>query len=125
MSSRLFAFRISVIPLMALVFVSFLVWAALFEIDQTVRAQGTVIASSRTQIIQAVDGGVLSEILVREGQEVKQGQRLALFDGKIQQEAVGFGAYDQIVRFKISIRIGRRAVGFTGEEEGNKGNYGE
>ena len=80
MSSRRLVFGISIIPLIVLVFVSLLVWAALFEIDQTVRAQGAVIASSRTQIIQAVDGGVLSEILVREGQEVKQGQRLAVFE---------------------------------------------
>jgi adhesin transport system membrane fusion protein len=65
---------------MTVMFATFLAWAAWFEIDQTVRAQGTVIPSSRTQIIQAVDGGVLSEILVREGQEVVQGQRLALLE---------------------------------------------
>ena len=46
MSSRRLVFGISIIPLMALVFVSFLVWAALFEIDQTVRAQGAVIAGA-------------------------------------------------------------------------------
>jgi adhesin transport system membrane fusion protein len=55
----------------------FVVWAALFEIDQTVRAQGLVIASARTQVIQAADGGVLSKILVHEGQSVIAGQELA------------------------------------------------
>ena len=59
---------------------AFLLWAALFEIDQTVRAQGQLIPSSRTQVIQAADGGVLSEILVQEGQSVVAGQRLAVLE---------------------------------------------
>jgi len=58
----------------------FLLWAALFEIEQTVRAQGQVIPSAHTQIIQAADGGVLSQILVEEGQSVKSGQRLAVLE---------------------------------------------
>lgn len=56
------------------------VWAGLTEIDQVKQAQGQVIASDRTQIIQAVDGGVLRELLVQEGQEVKEGQLLASFE---------------------------------------------
>ncbi len=58
----------------------FLLWAALFEIDQTVRTQGQLMPSARTQIIQAADGGVLSEILVQEGQSVIAGQVLALLE---------------------------------------------
>jgi len=58
----------------------FLLWAALFEIDQSVRAQGQVIPSAHTQIIQAADGGVLSQILVEEGQTVVTGQRLAVLE---------------------------------------------
>jgi adhesin transport system membrane fusion protein len=45
----------------------FILWAALFEIDQSVRAQGQAIPDARTQIIQSADGGVLSLILVQEG----------------------------------------------------------
>lgn len=56
------------------------VWAAVTEIDQVKRAQGQVIASDRTQVIQAVDGGVLRQLLVQEGQEVKEGQLLASFE---------------------------------------------
>ena len=52
-------------------------WAGFTEIDQVKRAQGQVIASDRTQVIQAVDGGVLRQLLVHEGQEVKEGQLLA------------------------------------------------
>jgi membrane fusion protein, adhesin transport system len=55
-------------------------WAGLTEIDQVKRAQGQIIASDRTQVIQAVDGGVLRELFVQEGQEVKAGQLLASFE---------------------------------------------
>lgn len=55
----------------------FIAWAALFDIDQTVRTQGQFIPSDHTQVIQAVDGGVLAKLLVREGQQVQAGQTLA------------------------------------------------
>jgi hypothetical protein len=38
--------------------------AAVFEIDQGVRAQGQVIPEERTQVIQAADGGVLQSLMV-------------------------------------------------------------
>lgn len=55
-------------------------WAGFTEIDQVKRAQGQVIAADRTQIIQAVDGGVLRNLYVQEGQEVQAGQLLASFE---------------------------------------------
>jgi adhesin transport system membrane fusion protein len=73
-------FRLSFILVMAVMFTVFVAWAAWFEIDQTVRAQGSIVTTARTQIIQAADGGVLAEILVQEGQEVKAGQRLAMLE---------------------------------------------
>lgn len=51
-----------------------------FEIDQTVRASGQVISSARTQLIQTADGGVLAELLVKEGDTVVTGQRLAVLE---------------------------------------------
>ena len=58
----------------------FLLWAALFEIDQSVRAQGQVIPIARTQVIQAADGGVLEKLMVEEGQTVQAGQQLAALE---------------------------------------------
>lgn len=52
-------------------------FAAVFEIDQGVRAQGQVISGARTQVVQAVDGGMLVALHVREGDAVKAGQKLA------------------------------------------------
>jgi adhesin transport system membrane fusion protein len=69
--------RFPVLWLMATSVILFMVFAAVFDIDQAVRAQGQAIAGARTQIIQAVDGGMLTAIRVKEGDHVKAGQLLA------------------------------------------------
>jgi adhesin transport system membrane fusion protein len=66
--------------LMAATVVLLLGFAAVFDIDQAVRAQGQVIASARTQVIQAVDGGMLTALHVKEGDLVKAGQLLAALE---------------------------------------------
>ena len=57
-----------------------IVWADHSMIDESTRAAGTVIASSRVQVIQSVDGGVLEELRVHEGDRVRKGEVLAVFD---------------------------------------------
>lgn len=61
-------------------FVAFVIWASLFSLEKTVRATGSVVSQSRVQIVQAVDGGTISEILVREGDIVAPGDILVRFD---------------------------------------------
>ena len=58
----------------------FILWSAWAEIDQITRAPGLVIASSRNQVIQELDGGIVEDLLVKEGSFVKQGQVLLRFD---------------------------------------------
>lgn len=58
----------------------FFLWAAFFKIDQVVHAQGQVIANSRSQIVQAADGGILAEMKVNEGDEVQAGQVIAVLE---------------------------------------------
>ena len=53
------------------------IWAAIGQIDQVTRAQAVLIAADRTQLIQSPDGGVLTELHIKEGQVVKAGQLLA------------------------------------------------
>jgi len=55
-------------------------WAAVYRVDQTTRGVGAVISSSRVQVIQVVDGGVLKALNVKEGDRVRQDQVLALLD---------------------------------------------
>lgn len=51
-------------------------WAAWSPVDQIVRAEGRIIASARAQIVQHLEGGIVSQILVREGQTVQAGDVL-------------------------------------------------
>ena len=69
-----------VLRLTVLAFSSFLVWAYAFEIDQVVRAPGVIMPSSKVQIIQSKDGGVLLSLPVSAGDEVNKGQVIARFD---------------------------------------------
>jgi len=63
--------------LLALAILVFALWSTQSEMDQTVRSSGQVIAVARNQIIQAADGGVLTQLLVSEGQAVQAGQVVA------------------------------------------------
>jgi adhesin transport system membrane fusion protein len=67
--------------------VVFFSWAYWAEIDQITRAPGSVISSARSQIIQSQDGGVIEELLVREGDVVQRDQVLVKIDGTRQQSS--------------------------------------
>lgn len=57
-----------------------LLWASWAEVDEMSRAEGRVIPSGKTQIIQAAEAGVVTNILVRSGERVTQGQQLVTLD---------------------------------------------
>ena len=52
-------------------------WANYATLDEVTRGEGKVIPSSQVQVIQNLEGGILSELLVHEGQKVGKGQTLA------------------------------------------------
>ncbi|GAA5645775.1 MULTISPECIES: HlyD family type I secretion periplasmic adaptor subunit [Vibrio] len=56
------------------------VWASWAEIDKVTVGQGKVVPSSQIQVVQNLEGGLVKEILVKEGQLVKKGQQLLLID---------------------------------------------
>jgi adhesin transport system membrane fusion protein len=66
-------------------------WASFFELDEITRGQGKVIPSSREQVIQSLDSGVMSEMFVREGSVVEKDQILLRIDdarsGAVYREA--------------------------------------
>ena len=66
------------VTLMAVVLL--ILWAALARIDEVARGEGRVIPSRQVQQIQSLDGGIVSEILVHEGQRVEAGQVLLRID---------------------------------------------
>ncbi len=57
-----------------------LMWSAVSRIDEVTRGEGKVIPSRQLQVLQSLDGGVVSEILVHEGDVVEQGQILLRID---------------------------------------------
>lgn len=65
---------------MVLLLLGFVAWAALSEIDEVTRGNGRVIPVSRMQKIQSLEGGLLEELMVAEGDLVEAGQVLARID---------------------------------------------
>ncbi|WP_123056861.1 biotin/lipoyl-binding protein, partial [Vibrio cyclitrophicus] len=63
-----------------LFFIAAIGWSAWAEIDKVTVGQGKVIPSSQIQVVQNLEGGLVKEILVREGQQVQKGQQLLLID---------------------------------------------
>lgn len=63
-----------------LVTVLLIVWAALAEIDEVTKGEAKVISSRQLQVVQSLDGGVVSQILVKEGDVVEAGQLLLKID---------------------------------------------
>lgn len=60
--------------------IAFGAWAYVFEIDEVSTGSGKVIPTSREQIIQSLEGGIVTELNVTEGDIVKSGQTLAKLD---------------------------------------------
>ncbi|MCC5851937.1 MAG: HlyD family type I secretion periplasmic adaptor subunit [Alkalimonas sp.] len=69
-----------VLTTLMLMVVFFLVWSWFAEIDEVSRGQGRVIPSQQLQVVQNLEGGILQQIMVREGEHVRQGQVLMGID---------------------------------------------
>jgi adhesin transport system membrane fusion protein len=84
-------------------------WAAWARVDQITRATGQIIASSRSQIIQAPDGGILEQLHVKEGQSVSKGQALASMDttrikaAYLETNAKAAGLHCQLARLRAEV----------------------
>lgn len=69
-------------------FITLVVWSSMAKIDQVTRASGSVIASDRTQEIQALEGGIITTLTVKEGDNVKKGQLLVILEEERAKAAV-------------------------------------
>lgn len=79
--SRSATFRAQTLVRSALLVTALLiVWAALAEIDEVTKGEAKVIPSRQLQVVQSLDGGVVSQILVKEGDVVEAGQLLLKID---------------------------------------------
>ena len=64
-------------------FGGFLLWAALAPLDEGVPAAGTVAIDTKRKAVQHLSGGIVQEVLVREGDEVQEGQLLIRLDSAV------------------------------------------
>lgn len=62
------------------VFAVLLLWANFAVLDEVTRGEGKVIPSRQVQVLQSMDGGIVSDILVKEGQSVRIGDLLLKVD---------------------------------------------
>jgi len=66
--------------LVTLVLLLLVIWSYFAEIDEVAKGDGKVIPSQQLQVLQSYDGGIVQDILVREGQTVEAGQVLLKVD---------------------------------------------
>jgi len=76
---------------MALVLLVFVIWAAWAQLEEVTTGSGKVIPTSREQVIQSLESGILAEILVSEGDSVELGQALLRIDDVRQGASVKEG----------------------------------
>ncbi|HMC17254.1 MAG TPA: HlyD family type I secretion periplasmic adaptor subunit [Albitalea sp.] len=88
------------------VVVLLIVWASFAHVEEVTRGDGKVIPSKQLQVVQSLDGGVVSEILVSEGQVVEAGQLLLKIDetratsGVRESAAQGFALRARLARLR-------------------------
>ena len=106
-----------VINVTAVALIGLLIWAGWAEIDQVSRATGQVIPAGRVQVIQSADGGVIGEILVREGDRVRRGQKLVVLDpvriqAAVEESRAKVASY-RTIKSRIEAELFNRPLAFT------------
>ncbi len=80
---------LAMVGVLALFFACAVVWAIFAKLDVAVQTRGVVIAPSRVQEVQSLEGGIVEQMLVKPGQAVRQGEAVAQLDTA--QYAAGVG----------------------------------
>jgi adhesin transport system membrane fusion protein len=105
--------RASVIFLWTVVglFAWMIVWAAFSQVDERVRGAGQVMPSGDIQVVQSLEGGVVTDILVSEGDIVKKGQTLLRIND-VQFASEGRGIEAQMTGLRVKqARLKAEAAG--------------
>jgi len=97
----------------ALAIAIFLIWANYAYIDEIARGDGEVIPSGENQMIQNLEGGIVEEILVKEGDAVEQGQVLLKIDN---QKSISSYSSNEIKAEALQAKILRLEAESNGED---------
>jgi len=100
-----------VLYLMAALLVSFVVWAALADVDEVARAEGRIVPDGQTQIIASLESGILGELMVREGELVAKGQELVRLDPTRVEAAQNEGQIRRLALLATGTRLRAEANG--------------
>lgn len=92
-------------------FIIMIAWASLAEIDEVTRGDGKAIPSSRLQKIQNLEGGIVAEVFVHEGEVVKAGAPLLRLDDTRFRSNAG-----EADRLALEARIQRLTAQLDGKE---------
>ena len=94
-----------IITLSVLLFVLLGVWAWFGTLDEVSTGTGKVVPSSREQVLQSLDGGIVTELLVHEGDKVQAGQIVARLDPTRSESNVGESSARYRASLASSIRL--------------------
>ncbi|WP_174868151.1 HlyD family type I secretion periplasmic adaptor subunit [Pectobacterium polaris] len=94
-------------------FLFFILWTGLANIDEVTRGDGKAIPSSRLQKIQNLEGGIITEVFIREGQVVNAGDPLLRLDDTRFASNVGETEAD---RLALLSRIERLNAEISGQD---------
>ncbi|HGY5078758.1 TPA: HlyD family efflux transporter periplasmic adaptor subunit [Citrobacter gillenii] len=93
-----------IILLSTLLFAILGIWAYFGTLDEVSTGSGKVVPSSREQVLQSLDGGILAELTVREGDKVQANQVVARLDPTRSESNVGESA----ARYRASLASSAR-----------------
>ncbi|AXX87331.1 HlyD family type I secretion periplasmic adaptor subunit [Malaciobacter marinus] len=112
-------YYVSVIPIM-IFFIIFLIWASFSEVDEVVRGEGKVVPSGQTKVLQNFEGGIISKILLTEGDKVKKGDIIynlsnAFFKADLKTKEIELLSFEaSAIRLKSSI-ANKKSIEFPQE----------
>lgn len=111
------------IALAVITMTGIIVWSLIMQVDEVAKAQGKVIPSKQIQVIQSLEGGIVKQINVIEGQNVKTGDVLVIIDDVYAKSDVdeNVNSYNGLLARLVALNTiikGQRVLDFPAELQG-------
>ena len=100
-----------ILYLMAAALAASLTWASIARVDEVTKADARVVPEGHEQVIASLEGGILRELFVHEGEQVEEGQDLAMLDPTRYQSQQAEG---EAKRIALKAQIARLTSESTG-----------